>query len=104
MTSQVHMESMWNMWTPFRGSSGTPDAPIWNSRCIYLDSVVHVDFMWSPCGVHQNHLESMWSSPKSSGVHLEPSGISGGVDIFNSILNMFYYIIEKKVHKLRVEL
>ena len=58
MTSQVHMESMWNMWTSFCGSSGTPDAPIWNSRCIYLDSVVHVDFMWSPCGVHQNHVES----------------------------------------------
>jgi hypothetical protein len=71
MTSQVHMESMWNMWTSFCGSSGTPDAPIWNSRCIYLDSVVHVDFMWSPCGVHQkyqNHLESMWSSPE---IHLE---------------------------------
>ena len=27
--------------------------------------------IWSPCGVHQNHLESMWSPSESSGVHQE---------------------------------
>ena len=56
---------------------------IWNSRCTYVDSiksakwsVVHIDSMWSPCGVH---VEFMWSPPEISGVHLESIWSASGV-------------------------